>query len=296
VIWRRFRKTRCCYADGEDGIGLVLSAEPLEVTLFTKNGGGPLTKRICLAKDGSIISDGSACIMTRGTARRVHLDHIGDFADLIKAMQPNEAVALGVLRDDLPDKVRIVTKAKLSGARPHTIARTSSNLSYRKGQAALALLDHDTKGMPAQVRARLAELGGFWPALVTVLHELSTVAHVTRRSTSAGMTRADTGEELPGSDGQHIYLMVTDGSDGGRFLRALHVRCWLAGLGWMMVGASGQLLERSIVDRMVDAPERLVFEGAPVLAVDRSSRAAIWSTRSAPVRRSPSWRRQGFGS
>jgi hypothetical protein len=33
----------------------------------------------------------------------------------------------------------------------------------------------------------------------------------------------------------------------------------------MMVGAAGQMLERSIVDRMVGASERLVFEGPPVL-------------------------------
>lgn len=32
-----------------------------------------------------------------------------------------------------------------------------------------------------------------------------------------------------------------------------------------MVGAGGQLLERSIVDRMVSAPERLAFEGKPIL-------------------------------
>ena len=32
-----------------------------------------------------------------------------------------------------------------------------------------------------------------------------------------------------------------------------------------MVGAGGQLLERSLVDRMVYAAERLVFEGAPIL-------------------------------
>ncbi|MGY4420786.1 hypothetical protein ACVWY2_003235 [Bradyrhizobium sp. JR6.1] len=33
----------------------------------------------------------------------------------------------------------------------------------------------------------------------------------------------------------------------------------------MMVGAGGQLLDRSIVDRCVAGPERLVFEGDPIL-------------------------------
>jgi hypothetical protein len=76
-----------------------------------------------------------------------------------------------------------------------------------------------------------------------------------------------------------VYVLVADGGDVERFLRTLHDRCWLNGLGWMMVGAAGQLLERSIVDRMVYAAERLVFEGAPILDPplerDQESRAAV---------------------
>jgi hypothetical protein len=56
----------------------------------------------------------------------------------------------------------------------------------------------------------------------------------------------------------------------------MHEYCWLAGFGWMMVGGGGQLLVRSIVDRMVGAPSHLIFEGDPILdpplAQDRESR------------------------
>jgi hypothetical protein len=73
--------------------------------------------------------------------------------------------------------------------------------------------------------------------------------------------------------------MVKDGGDVERFLKTLHDRCWLAGLGWMMVGTAGQLLERSIVDRMVFAPERLCFEGPPQLTTplqqDHDKRAPV---------------------
>jgi len=78
--------------------------------------------------------------------------------------------------------------------------------------------------------------------------------------------RSDTGQAVKGSDGLHVFVLVEDGADIERFLRTLHDRCWLHGMGWMMVGAGGQFLERSIVDRMVYAGERLVFEGAPVLS------------------------------
>jgi hypothetical protein len=72
---------------------------------------------------------------------------------------------------------------------------------------------------------------------------------------------------------------VQDGTFIQRFLTTLHQRCCLAGLGWVMVSKSGQLLERSVIDRMVGAPERLVFEGPPILepplAQDQESRRAV---------------------
>jgi len=50
------------------------TASPPEIVLtrLTK-AGGPLTKQISLAADGTLIKDGSACVMTRGTAERVRV-------------------------------------------------------------------------------------------------------------------------------------------------------------------------------------------------------------------------------
>jgi len=59
---------------------------PFEITVFRKDG-GPLTKRISLALDGSIKSDGSQCIMSHGTARRFRFDGMQSFADLIAALK-----------------------------------------------------------------------------------------------------------------------------------------------------------------------------------------------------------------
>jgi hypothetical protein len=234
-----------------------------ELTIFAKSG-GPLTKRITLLPDGTVKSDGSACVMARGEARRVAIESVADLGALIERMPSNEALALGSLDSALPDPVEVVTKGKLNGA-PNVIARTAEALFYRKNAPAFALLDFDTKGMPDAVRAELRRLGSYFAALVSLLPDLRDTARLLRRSTSAGLFRADNGERLPGSDGVHVYALVKDGSDIVRFLTTLHQRCWLAGLGWFMVGAGGQLLQRSIVDRMVGAPERLVFEGAPVL-------------------------------
>jgi Family of unknown function (DUF5906) len=245
------------------------AGEVIEITRLTKIG-GPLTKRISLSPDGTLVSDGSACLMARGNAQRVRLDNLSQFGELIWGMESNQAIALGRMRSDLPDQVRVITKdrlATLNGTTPpDTIARIGVYISYAGGQPALALIDIDTKGMPPEVRARIKKTGGFWAALVSVLPKLATTGRIVRQSTSTGISRTDTGDALPGSNGMHIYLHVQDGGDVERFLKTLHERAWLAGFGWHMVGVAGQLLDRSIVDRMVYAPERLVFEGAPVLA------------------------------
>lgn len=237
---------------------------PIQITSFTKDN-GPLTKRIAMGPDGNIISDGSACTMSRGNARRLQFNSLLEFGDWIRSRASNEALTLGVLRPDLPDVVEVVTKSKLNGA-ADVIARTQDFLSFCPGQPTFVLLDHDTKGMPAEVRQRIDALGGFWRTLTSMLAELEGTAHVERCSTSAGLYRTDTDDPVVGSAGVHIYLFIKDGADGPRFLKWLHDYCWRAGLGWFWVGRAGQLLERSIVDHLVGTPEHLVFEGRPVLA------------------------------
>lgn len=240
----------------------------LELTLFAK-AGGPLTKSIRLDKSGKIVSDGSGCLMAKGTARRVLFSGMTELANIIGGIKPDEALTSGALRHDLPAMVRVTTKSardKMNGsAPPDLIARTAEAITFVADQPALVLFDFDQKGMPESVAARLAELGGFWNALTFIVPPLASAGHLIRASTSAGLYRKDTGAQLGGSGGLHAYAAARDGSDIDRFLKVLHARCWLAGLGWLMVGDAGQFLERSIIDRMVGAPERLIFEGPPIL-------------------------------
>jgi hypothetical protein len=133
--------------------------------------GGPLTKRISLAPDGSLLSDGSACTMASGRGWRITCATMQEFADGISGLSSDQAIALGALRSDLPDEVKITTKShleKLNGSANNLMARTSDHILYRAGQPALALIDIDCKGMPPAVRDRIKEAGGFWGALVSV--------------------------------------------------------------------------------------------------------------------------------
>jgi hypothetical protein len=207
--------------------------------------------------------------MSVGWACRLRFDTLDGFAACIAALNSTEAIALGALRDELPERVEVTTKDRLAAlnetAQPNIIARTSNHIFYRPDQPALALIDFDTKGIPPAVRVRMDQVGGFTPALISVLPGLAAAGRVVRPSTSAGITRLDTGQEMAGSNGVHLFVLVQNGADVERFLKTLHARCWLHGFGWMMVGAGGQLLERSIVDRTVAGPERLVFEAPPIM-------------------------------
>jgi hypothetical protein len=249
---------------------------------------GPLSKRIALDAQGKLVKTVPPQ-MTTGIARRITIMDAGQLALLIEFMKPTEAICLSTLRGGLPDTCRVVTKEKLrllNGTQPpDLIARSLEFLRYDPGASAFVLLDYDSKGMPGVLRKRIADLGGFRRVLATVLMGLEKIESVERASTSAGLVRTDINIPLSGSDGVHLYILVKDGSDAVRFLKALHEKCWLAGYGWMMVGEGGQLLERSIVDRMVGGPERLAFEGAPILipplAQDPTKRAPIVTRGSA---------------
>jgi hypothetical protein len=242
-----------------------------QIVVLTKHD-GPLTKKISLAADGSVHSDGSACRMSVGSGvLETHTPR--SLAIRIAAMEPTEALALGAFADGVPHRVRIETKWSEAHVKfpddstrpPDLISRSAAHIKYRPGRPALALLDIDTKGMPFEVRDRINQLGGYWPALVSVLPELATTARVWRRSTTTGLSNIETGQSLPGSDGSHTFLLVMDGADVERFLKVMHQRCWLAGLGWGMVGAGGAFLRRSLIDTAVGLGERLVFEGAPLV-------------------------------
>jgi hypothetical protein len=87
-----------------------------EITAFTKTG-GPLTKRISLAADGSIISDGSACVMSRGTAQRIRIAGVKQLAELIERLDSDQAIALGArARITLTPTWRCRTAAKSNGS------------------------------------------------------------------------------------------------------------------------------------------------------------------------------------
>jgi hypothetical protein len=257
-------------------VGIVMSAQPATVTLFTK-AGGPLSKRIELV-DGVPVSDASMCRMSEGSAKVVSAASAESLAGWINEASSSTALALGMLKGvQIGLTVPIVAKTRLNG--PGLYTRSLECMAFEKGREAWALLDFDRKGMPSTVAERLEAVGGFEAALASVLPSIAQTARVARPSTSSGLVNTVTGERYAGSGGWHLYPLLEDGTDIPRFVTSLFERLWLVGFGWVTVSACGALLVRSIVDVAVASPERLVFEGAPTLgqdlAQDIEARAAI---------------------
>jgi hypothetical protein len=238
-----------------------------ELTIF-ENSRGPLVKSFSLDADGNLVKTPGGQ-MGSGRGARVTVPDARALASLINAMTPRRALAMGALRSDLPPivrvaPVRVVKKRALNGgAAPDLIARTRGHMTFRPGSRSFVLIDFDTADMPAAVKTRIEQCGGFVGALTTIIPELKDAGTVLRASTSAGLVRTRDGHRFPGGEGLHCYVQILDAADSDRFLRSLHEHAWLAGFGWIGISAAGSALERSIVDRMVGVEEHLCFEGPP---------------------------------
>lgn len=105
---------------------------------------------------------------------------------------------------------------------------------------------------------------------------LKRAARVTRASTSTGLFNRGANERFDSSGGEHNYILVKDGADIDRATQAFHARAWLHGFGWKVLGAVGQVLDRSLIDASV--PRASVSRGHP-----RSSRHLLRILRSGPA-------------
>jgi hypothetical protein len=170
--------------------------------------------------------------MSTGTACRVSINDLADFSQRISALNPNEAITLGRLQDDLPKHVEIISKAKradLNGHAPRgVISRSGDHIIYRPGEPALALIDYDIKGMPERVRVTIERAGGFWAALTQVLPELGMIHRVERSSTNSGITVLIPESSSPSRAAcTSIFWSRTAQTSSGFCM------CSICGLGWL---------------------------------------------------------------
>lgn len=250
-----------------------LSTANLEptVTIMTKTG-GPMTKTISLGSDSKVVSDGSACRMWSGTAHRRRLDLPDPHADLVRlinGMGRNQALVLGDTDSDGKPIDVWTRKAHEESAHNCEIGKTYETRTKDRfrffPRPGVMLIDVDMKGMPDRIARRLTGPEGILALLDEAAPGLSRTKVVWRASTSSNLVDTRTGQSVGVTGGYHLYVLVADATDIPDALRRLHNRLWLKGYGFIRLGVIGQMLDRSVVDVFVGSPERLIFEGPPIV-------------------------------
>ena len=172
-----------------------------EIVKFTKSD-GPLTKRICLDEKGAVKSDGSACVMSRGVARRTPMTCVGTLGALIGGLRSDQAIALGSLRHGLPREVEVATKTKAIGADHLALRRQHHISSPARFRAARLRYQGNAGGRCRAAPPRGRVLAG----ALSVIPELGGVGRLRGRRPAPASTIRSTGAPVPGSNGVHVYL------------------------------------------------------------------------------------------
>ena len=204
-----------------------------------------LTKRASLV-GGKVVKE-KAGNMLEGRVKRLAFAGPTEFAAMLTGLESGQALVFGVAAQA---EAHVVTKAKVSGT---SIARTDAFLPWPAGPGVL-MLDYDpAPGVDPMSR------DAFRALLLSVVPGLEAAPMVIGSSASSHLYDTATGDCVKAGGGLRAYVFVADARDIPRAGAALFARLWLAGHGFGLVSASGQMLVRGPVDASVWQSARLDF-------------------------------------
>ena len=127
-------------------------------------------------------------LFTRGRVSVHDARCANDLLDLTEALQPENALCLGVPSCGERDMAVVTrgSKNRLTTPSKICITRTKDDFGFPDGEGWL-LLDHDTKDLPVSVKSKMADLGGIFAALTTIWPDLADADFLVRPSSSAGV-------------------------------------------------------------------------------------------------------------
>ena len=194
--------------------GPAAAPKPVTSIEFTRlrNKNGPLSKRFWV--DGDVLKKAPAAALTDGTAERVKLQTLQEFADLAGSLRSEEALAYGITA---AEDARVVTQRALKkGAYPGAIARDLDHFAWSSG-AGVFMLDFDKPSS-----------GEIWSAhdldamLCRALPWWEAVERFYRPSVSAYIYHENDGLELSGAGSWRCYV-IADIAANIPFLATMHL-------------------------------------------------------------------------
>src|SRR2546427_6527120 len=262
--------------EGEIQTRLVLPDE-LTFTVVTASNQQPLGKRYWLTGTGELETE-TAVPLASGEVTVEHARSISAFAQRLEGLETHQALLYGIA--SIP-RAKLVTQKRLDAV-PHdqrggVIARTREYLQFAQAPG-VAMLDFDVSGAPQSLLDLVASPDQTRGLLIEAVPDLAAAPIVWRPSSSSYLYDGD--REVRGLRGQRGYIAVTRAADIPYLGELLYERLWLLGYGYFAVSASGQLLDRTILDGRVWQPERLDFAAGPTCVPPLERRvpgARIWN-------------------
>jgi hypothetical protein len=238
----------------------------IELTIVENSGDRRLTKSYRLAADGKTIEEGPRPKTGHGRLVRARLDRAHPMASLgriLEELKPNQAIMAGQLPGPAPMR-RMILKAEWERLPDAERALDGDGalwrgtcIDYAEGQPALLLLDLDSKDWQPALRQKVGDAGDWWAVLAWIDPQWQTVGFLARPSVSSSVREGG---------GLHLYAVVQDGGDAGRYVQTLFDRLLLAGYGYAVVDKGGEPHVRTLIDRNASGnPHFLSFEADPVL-------------------------------
>jgi predicted P-loop ATPase len=167
------------------------------------------------------------------------------------------------------DKGLIITKGGIKkreneDTNTHMVARSKDYFDYRGGDGFI-LLDYDPSTDYMQNDGEPLTKDELLNLIYEILPEIKTTPHMWKTSSSSCIENTATDELYRGIRGQHIFVHVKDSMDIERIMDIFYKRFWLSGHGYIFIDKTGGMHDRTIIDKVVNSPEREIFLKADCL-------------------------------
>lgn len=260
-----------------DGAVALVQPNQLSFTVVSNTDAQPLAKRFSLNEQGELVTSTTATLV-EGTARIKRVSSITEFSARLDRLETHQALLFGI---PASMTARIVTRERFGQMsieeRTGVITRTQEHIQFAHAPG-IAMMDFDAGGAPEQMVHVIGSAEQTRELLIRAVPELASAPMLWRPSSSSYLYRGTT--EIHGLRGQRIYIPMARASDIPSLGALLYERLWLLGYGYVLVSKSGQLLDRTPLDRAVWQPERLDFAAGPICVAPlerRPAEAKVWN-------------------
>jgi hypothetical protein len=241
--------------------GALVCAGELSFSVVSTTDRQPLAKRFWLSGGGELQTE-TVVALADGEVTIERASSISAFAERLDRLETHQAVVYGI---PAAPNATIVTQKRYRTMRPEerrgVIARDREHIQFAQAPGC-AMLDFDAAGATQGLLDSVATPDQTRELLIQAVPELAAAPMLWRPSSSSYLY--DGAREVRGLRGQRIYIPVARASDIPSLGELLYGRLWQRGYGFFVISASGQLLDRTLLDRTVWQPERLDFAAGPV--------------------------------